>query len=302
MAHNIVWADFATTVRTAVMGAVSDVKQRYNITPGLAVVLVGNDPASQVYVNSKAKHTRACGMESFEFRLPDTAHQDDIIALVQDLNTRADIHGILVQLPLPAHMDAEAIINTIAVEKDVDGFHVLNAGALATGTGRPMLPCTPYGCMVMIQDILGHDLSGKHAVVVGRSNIVGKPMAHLLLNAHATVTIVHSRTKHIESLTAQADIVVAAVGRPQMIKSDWIKSGAVVMDVGINRISDSDGTQKLVGDVDYDSVKTVAHAVSPVPGGVGPMTIAMLLLNTVIATCTSRDIKLPDAIAKYIIV
>lgn len=255
------------------------------ITPGLAVVLVGEDPASQVYVRSKEKQTRETGMNSFAHRLSAEAPQAELLALIEQLNTDPAVNGILVQLPLPAHMDEAAVINAIRPEKDVDGFHILNVGRLATGQ-KAMVPCTPLGCLMLLRDLLG-DLSGKSAVVIGRSNIVGKPMAQLLLRDSATVTIAHSRTRNLSELCGQADIVVAAVGRPNFVHGDWIKPGAAVVDVGINRTDDG-----LVGDVDFATASQVAGAITPVPGGVGPMTIACLLANTL--TATARANGLPD--------
>ncbi|RJE83137.1 bifunctional methylenetetrahydrofolate dehydrogenase/methenyltetrahydrofolate cyclohydrolase FolD [Paracoccus onubensis] len=255
------------------------------ITPGLAVVLVGEDPASQVYVRSKEKQTRETGMNSFAHRLSAEAPQAELLALIEQLNNDPAVNGILVQLPLPAHMDEAAVINAIRPEKDVDGFHILNVGRLATGQ-KAMVPCTPLGCLMLLRDLLG-DLSGKSAVVIGRSNIVGKPMAQLLLRDSATVTIAHSRTRNLPELCRQADIVVAAVGRPNFVQGDWIKPGAAVVDVGINRTDDG-----LVGDVDFAAASQIAGAITPVPGGVGPMTIACLLASTL--TATARANGLPD--------
>ena len=252
--------------------------------PALAVVLVGDDPASHVYVRNKVRRTKAAGMESIEHRLPDTTTQQEIMDLVQALNQDDKVDGILVQLPLPEGVSSEIVINTIDPAKDVDGFHLMNVGMLATDTGDPLIPCTPNGSMVMLRRTLkelGKDIAGLNALVIGRSNIVGKPMASLLLAARATVTIAHSKTKNLPELCKEADIVVAAVGRPLMVKGDWIRKGAIVIDVGINRIIDADGNAKIVGDVDFDAAAEVAAAITPVPGGVGPMTIAMLLVNTV---------------------
>ena len=258
--------------------------ERHGIRPGLAVVLVGDDPASAVYVRNKKKRAEACGFHSVQHVLPGDTSQDDVLALVGSLNDDPAIHGILVQLPLPGHLDEETITQSVAPGKDVDGFHYVNIGKLTAGhTADAFIPCTPAGCMLMIADYLGEDLSGLSAVVVGRSNIVGKPMASLLLKANATVTICHSRTPDLPGVVRRADIVVAAVGRPNMIRGDWIKPGAVVIDVGINRVDvEEDGEKRslLTGDVDFDSVSEVARAVTPVPGGVGPMTIAMLMANT----------------------
>ncbi|OJH43258.1 bifunctional methylenetetrahydrofolate dehydrogenase/methenyltetrahydrofolate cyclohydrolase FolD [Paracoccus sp. SM22M-07] len=275
---------FAARLRTRIAAEVAGMAER-GIRPGLAVVLVGEDPASQVYVRSKGRMTREVGMESFEHRLPVDTAQDDLLALVARLNADTAVNGILVQLPLPDHMDEAAVINAIAPEKDVDGFHILNVGRLATGQ-KAMVPCTPLGCLMLLRDRLG-SLSGKNAVVIGRSNIVGKPMAQLLLRDSATVTVAHSRTADLPGLCRQADIVVAAVGRAGFVKGDWIKPGATVIDVGINRTEDG-----LVGDVDQASVEQVAGALTPVPGGVGPMTIACLLANTL--TATARANGLPD--------
>jgi len=261
---------------------------------GLAVVLVGEDPASQVYVRSKHKATVAANMESFEHRLPADTSDADLLALVERLNNDAAVDGILVQLPLPGHLDEQAVIAAISPDKDVDGFHVINAGRLAVGqTG--FVPCTPLGCMMLLADRLG-DLSGLEAVVIGRSNIVGKPMAQLLLDANATVTIAHSRTKDLPDVVRRADIVVAAVGRPEMVKGDWLKDGATIIDVGINRLPPEPGSDKgrLVGDVDYAAAQNVASAITPVPGGVGPMTIAVLLRNTLVAAHRNEGLDLPE--------
>lgn len=246
--------------------------------PGLAVVLVGEDPASQVYVRNKAKQTLEVGMQSFEHKLPADTSERALIRLVEQLNNNPAVHGILVQLPLPKHISENAVIAAIAPEKDVDGFHVVNTGLLTTGQPG-LVPCTPLGCLMLIRQALGEDLSGKHAVVVGRSNIVGKPMAALLLNANCTVTTVHSKTANPEALASQADILVAAIGKPRFITKEWVKPGAVVIDVGINRLAD--GT--LCGDVDFESVAPLVSHITPVPGGVGPMTIACLLKNTLTA-------------------
>ena len=258
--------------------------QEHKLKPGLAVVIIGEDPASQVYVRNKKRMAEACGFHSEQHTLASDANQDEVLKLIADLNDDDAIHGILVQLPLPSHLDEHAITQSILPSKDVDGFHYINIGKLTAGdTADAFVPCTPAGCMLMIEDHLGGDLSGKNAVVIGRSNIVGKPMASLLLAANATVTITHSRTNDLPGVVAAADIVVAAVGRPNMVKGDWIKPGAVVIDVGINRIDveiDGETKSKLTGDVDYDEVSEIAAAVTPVPGGVGPMTIIMLMSNT----------------------
>ena len=258
---------------------------------GLAVVLVGEDPASQVYVRSKGKSTLEAGMNSFEHKLPADTSEAELLAVVEQLNADPAVDGILVQLPLPAHMDEQKVIATIAPDKDVDGFHVINAGRLAVGqTG--FVPCTPLGCLMLLKDRLG-DLSGLDAVVIGRSNIVGKPMAQLLIAQSCTVTVAHSRTRDLADVVRRADIVVAAVGRPEMVKGDWIKPGAVVIDVGINRVAGAvEGKTKLVGDVDYASAAAVASAITPVPGGVGPMTIAVLLRNALVAAYRNAGLEL----------
>ena len=256
------------------------------------MVIVGEDPASQVYVRSKGKQTVEAGMNSFEHKLDTSTSQADLLALIDQLNRDPEVHGILVQLPLPSHIDEESVINSIAVEKDVDGFHLSNVGKLSIGA-EGIVPCTPLGSMMMLKDHLG-DLSGKKAIVVGRSNIVGKPMAALLLKESCTVTIAHSRTQDLSSECREADILVAAVGRPEMIKGDWVKPGATVIDVGINRIENEDGSTKLVGDVEFDSAAEVAGAITPVPGGVGPMTIACLLHNTMQQACRINGIDVPD--------
>ena len=274
---------FAVTVRKKVAAKVSDLKSSHGVTPGLAVVLVGTDPASEVYVRSKGKQTVEVGMNSYEHKLDADTSEDMLLALIDKLNADPLVHGILVQLPLPNDLDERLVINRIAPEKDVDGFHIANVGLLGTGQ-KSMVPCTPLGCLLMLRDYHG-SLSGKNAVVLGRSNIVGKPMAQLLLNDSCTVTIAHSRTKDLPNVVRRADIVVAAVGRPEMVPGDWIKSGATVIDVGINRVEADNGKTKLVGDVDYEGCAAVAGAITPVPGGVGPMTIACLLANTVTACC-----------------
>jgi len=256
---------------------VSTFVEDFGLAPGLAVVLVGEDPASQVYVRNKVKRAEEVGIRSLEYKLPATSSQEALDDLIQTLNADSTVHGILVQLPLPDHLNEEAVLLAIDPAKDVDGFHPLNVGALACGDAS-LVPCTPMGCMIMLAHV-HPDLSGKQAVVIGRSNIVGKPMAALLLQANCTVTVVHSRTKNIESICSQADIVVAAIGRPEMVKASWIKPGATVIDVGINAI-ERDGKRKLLGDVDFADVEPVASAITPVPGGVGPMTIACLMKNT----------------------
>ena len=266
-------------------------------TPGLAVVIVGEDPASQVYVASKSKKAKACGFHSVQHTLPEDTSQDDLLALIGDLNADAAIHGILVQLPLPGHIDSGAVIQAIAPEKDVDGFTFTNVGKLGTGEmSTAFVPCTPAGSMILIERIRGRDLSGLSAVVVGRSNIVGKPMANLLLAANCTVTIAHSRTRDLPALCRTADILVAAVGRPEMIRGDWVKEGATVIDVGINRIpapEKGEGKSRLVGDVAFAEAAERAGAITPVPGGVGPMTIALLMANTLVSACRSVGVEPP---------
>jgi len=284
---------FAATVREKVAGHVARLEADHGITPGLAVVLVGEDPASQVYVRSKGKMTREVGMKSVEHKLPANVAQDEVLALIDQLNNDPEIHGILVQLPLPEHMDEKRVVNAVSPAKDVDGFHISNVGLLGTGQ-KSMVPCTPLGCLMMLRDYLG-DLSGMDAVVIGRSNIVGKPMAQLLLGDSCTVTMAHSRTRDLPDVVRLADIVVAAVGRPEMVPGDWIKEGATVIDVGINRI-EIDGKTKLVGDVHFDSAKERAGAITPVPGGVGPMTIACLLANTVTACCRANGLEEPEGL------
>ncbi len=283
---------FAAALRGRVAEAVAALKQAHDLTPGLAVVLVGEDPASQVYVRSKGKQTQECGMNSFEHKLPADTGQVALLALIDTLNADPAVHGILVQLPLPEQIEETAVIDAIDPGKDVDGFHVINTGRLATG-GAGLVPCTPLGCLMMLRDRLG-DLSGLEAVVVGRSNIVGKPMAALLLGQNCTTTIAHSRTRDLPDVCRRADILIAAVGRPEMIRGDWIKPGAAVIDVGINRVERGGAKPKLVGDVAFDEAIEVAGAITPVPGGVGPMTIAVLLRNTVIAACRQSGIEEPE--------
>ncbi|MFV0243945.1 MAG: bifunctional methylenetetrahydrofolate dehydrogenase/methenyltetrahydrofolate cyclohydrolase FolD [Qingshengfaniella sp.] len=285
---------FAAEVRAKVATHVETLKKNHGITPGLAVVLVGEDPASAVYVRSKGKQTVEAGMASFEHKLEADTSEADLLALIKTLNEDPAVHGILVQLPLPKHLNSDLVINSIDPAKDVDGFHISNVGLLGTGQ-KSMVPCTPLGCLMLLRDHLG-DLSGKSAVVVGRSNIVGKPMAQLLLGDSCTVTIGHSRTKDLPDVVRQADIVVAAVGRPEMVTGDWIKPGATVIDVGINRIDKPGGGTRLVGDVDYASAAAVAGAITPVPGGVGPMTIACLLANTLTACCRANDLPEPEGL------
>ncbi len=271
----------AETVRREVAGAVATLKAQYGRVPGLAVVLVGEDPASQVYVRNKHKQTEEAGMLSIEHKLPATTSDADLLQLVADLNARADVHGILVQLPLPKHIDAQKVLRAIDPDKDVDGFHPVNVGRLSIGEAA-LVPCTPLGSIILLKTALPK-LAGLEAVVIGRSTIVGKPVAQLLLAEDCTVTIAHSRTRDLPSVVRRADIVIAAVGRPEMVRGDWIKPGAIVIDVGINRIDAGNGKTRLVGDCHYAECSAVASAITPVPGGVGPMTIACLLKNTVSA-------------------
>ena len=282
---------FAATLRADVGDKVAKLKAKHNIVPGLAVVLVGEDPASQVYVRNKGRQTAEAGMQSFEHKLPDTTTQDELMQLIDKLNADDAVHGILVQLPLPDQIEEEAVINHISPDKDVDGFHLSNVGRLAIGDPG-IVPCTPLGCIMMLKDALG-DLSGLHAVVVGRSNIVGKPMASLLLQENCTVEITHSRTRNLQEECLRADILVAAVGRPEMIKGDWVKPGATVIDVGINRIEAEGGKTRLVGDVEFESAEKAAAKITPVPGGVGPMTIACLLHNTLQQACKINNVEVP---------
>lgn len=288
---------FAAGIREKVAGHVARLKEEHGITPGLAVVLVGDDPASEVYVRSKGKQTVEVGMNSYEHKLPEETSEAELLGLIQALNQDPAVHGILVQLPLPGHLDSDLVINAIEPAKDVDGFHISNVGLLGTGQ-KAMVPCTPLGCLMMLREELG-SLSGKDAVVIGRSNIVGKPMAQLLLGDSCTVTIAHSRTKDLADVVRRADIVVAAVGRPEMVPGDWIKPGACVIDVGINRVDapeKGEGKTRLVGDVAFSSAADVAGAITPVPGGVGPMTIACLLANTVTACCRANGLAEPDGL------
>jgi methylenetetrahydrofolate dehydrogenase (NADP+) / methenyltetrahydrofolate cyclohydrolase len=284
---------FAAGLRARVTVEVAKLKADHNIVPGLAAVLVGEDPASQVYVRNKNKQTVEAGMNSLGDTLPIDTSEADLLAEIDKLNADPAVHGILVQLPLPDQIDPHAVIDAIDPAKDVDGFHLRNVGLLATGRGG-MVPCTPLGCLMMLEDRLG-DLTGLHAVIVGRSNIVGKPMAQLLLGANCTVTVAHSRTADLPAVCHSADILVAAVGRAQMIKGDWIKPGATVIDVGINRVpAAEEGKMRLVGDVDFDEAVGQAGAITPVPGGVGPMTIACLLRNTLVAACLQNGIAVPE--------
>ena len=279
----------AADVRKEVAADVKALQEKHGFTPGLAVVLVGEDPASKVYVKNKAAQTVECGMQSFEYKLPEETSEHEILALVEKLNASAEVHGILVQLPLPKHVNAEKVLNSIHPDKDVDGFHPTNVGRLWIGE-RALVPCTPTGSAILAKRAVP-DLTGLNAVIIGRSNIVGKPMAALLLRESCTVTIAHSRTKDLPGVVRQADLVIAAVGRPEMVKADWIKPGAVVIDVGINRVPSENGKTKLVGDVAYAECAEVAGAITPVPGGVGPMTIACLLQNTVVAAKIQKGIE-----------
>ena len=282
----------AINLRERIKIATDNLISEYGITPGLAVVLVGNDPASEIYVRNKGIQTKEAGMESLEFRLAEDTTEDNLLKKVQELNENDSVNGILVQFPVPNHMSQQRIIETILPSKDVDGLHPVNAGYLASGL-RGMVPCTPQGSALLIKETLG-DLSGLHAVVVGRSNLVGKPIAQLLLKENCTVTVCHSRTKNLKEVCLSADILVAAVGIPELVKGDWVSPGTTIIDVGINRLDAPEkgpGKTKLVGDVDYDGAIKNATSITPVPGGVGPMTIACLLLNTLIATCEQNNIE-----------
>ena len=284
----------AAAIRGQVAGHVQEFVARVGRPPGLATVLVGEDPASAVYVRSKNRATAEAGMAGFAHNLPDTTSEAELLQLVTDLNADERVDGILVQLPLPAHIDAQRVIETIDPGKDVDGFHPINAGRLATGLPA-LVPCTPYGCLHLLKAELG-SLTGLDAVVIGRSNIVGKPMAQLLIAERATVTVAHSKTRDLPGVVRRADIVVAAVGRPEMVRGDWIKPGATVIDVGINRIPTDDGKGRLVGDVAYDEAVEVAGGITPVPGGVGPMTIAMLMRNTLVAAHRRAGLNDPEGL------
>ncbi|PBC00863.1 bifunctional methylenetetrahydrofolate dehydrogenase/methenyltetrahydrofolate cyclohydrolase FolD [Mesorhizobium sp. WSM3860] len=298
MAEVIDGKSVAEDVVSKVKALTAELSAKGATRPGLAVVIVGEDPASQVYVASKSRTAKECGFHSLQHTLPAETSEEQLLKIIGDLNADPSIHGILVQLPLPGHIDAGKVIQTIAPEKDVDGFHFINVGKLGTGElESAFVPCTPAGSMLLIQRVRGKDLSGLNAVVVGRSNIVGKPMANLLLAANCTVTIAHSRTKDLPALARTADILVAAVGRPEMIKGDWVKPGATVIDVGINRIpapEKGEGKSRLVGDVVYAEAAGVAGAITPVPGGVGPMTIAMLMANTVASAYRAAGLKRPS--------
>lgn len=281
---------FSAKLRSKIAEHVTRLKEKHGVTPGLAVVLVGEDPASQIYVRSKARQTVEAGMESFEFRLPADSSELTLLNKIKELNTDSRVHGILVQLPLPKAINADRVLALISPEKDVDGFHAVNVGLLSQGKRGGFIPCTPYGCLMLLKSHFKDALAGKHAVIIGRSNIVGKPMANLLLAEDCTVSITHSKTQDLPSLCRQADIVVAAVGRAEMVRADWIKEGAVVIDVGINRIEQENGKARLLGDVAFDEVSQKASAITPVPGGVGPMTIAVLLFNTLLSTCRLHNL------------
>lgn len=290
MAHIIDGKAFAANLRSDIAVEVAKLHEQ-GITPGLAVILVGEDPASQVYVRNKGKQTIEAGMSSFVHKLPEITSQETLLALIEKLNNDDSVHGILVQIPLPEQIDADTVINAIDPRKDVDGFHPVNVGRFSTG-GNGTIPCTPLGCLMLLKDHLG-DLNGSRALVLGRSNIVGKPMSTLLLNENCTVTTAHSRTRDLEDECRRADILIVAVGRPEMVKGSWIKPGATVIDVGINRIGQDNGKTRLVGDVQFSSASEVAGAITPVPGGVGPMTIACLLLNTLTAALRQNNLPIP---------
>jgi methylenetetrahydrofolate dehydrogenase (NADP+)/methenyltetrahydrofolate cyclohydrolase len=289
---------FAERLRARIAGEVGRLRQESAIAPGLAVVLVGENPASQVYVKSKSKQAQEAGIRAIDRKLPESASEMELLGLVAELNADRTVHGILVQLPLPKHIRSDTVLRAIDPSKDVDGFHPMNVGYLASGQmSHAFVPCTPLGCLLLLKDRLG-DLSGKDAVVVGRSNIVGKPMAQLLLGANCTVTIAHSKTRRIDEVCRRADILVAAVGIPQFVKGGWVKPGATVIDVGINRVAGEDGKARIVGDVEYSQAAQVAGAITPVPGGVGPMTIACLLANTVTSAARAAGVAPPDWFGK----
>ncbi len=292
MARIIDGKAIAAGIQQQTANQVRSLKSKHNLTPGLAVVLIGENPASQVYVRNKVIQTTSAGMKSFHHQKEKTISEADTLDLINQLNMDSQVNGILVQLPLPDHINADKVINAIDPDKDVDGFHVVNTGRLTIGL-QGMAPCTPLGCVELMKSVKP-DLTGSNAVIVGRSNIVGKPLASLLLREHCTVTIAHSRTRKLNEVCKRADILVAAVGRPKLVKGSWVKSGAIVIDVGINRIETESGKMKLVGDVDFAEARKVAGAITPVPGGVGPMTIALLLQNTVRAACIQHGIPLPD--------
>ena len=286
---------FSERIREKVKSHVDNLKTNHDIVPGLAVVLVGEDPASKVYVKNKGIQTKKAGMNSYEYKLEETVDEKTLLELVKKLNDDPNVHGILCQLPLPKHLNEDMIINTIKHAKDVDGFHISNVGLLNTGQ-KSLVPCTPLGCLMLLREFVGN-LEGKKATVIGRSNIVGKPMFNLLLSENCTVTVVHSKTKNIEEICKTSDIIVAAVGRPNFVKSSWIKQGAVIIDVGINRVNieeNGETKSKLIGDVDFENCSKFANAITPVPGGVGPMTIACLLANTLVACCRSNNLKEPE--------
>ena len=286
---------FSERVREKVKSNVDNLKKNHNIVPGLAVVLVGEDPASKVYVKNKGIQTKKVGMNSYEYKLEETVDEKTLLELVRKLNDDPNVHGILCQLPLPQHLNENMIINTIKPAKDVDGFHISNVGLLNTGQ-KSLVPCTPLGCLMLLREFVGN-LEGKKATVIGRSNIVGKPMFNLLLSENCTVTVVHSKTKNIEEICKTSDIIVAAVGRPNFVKSSWIKPGATIIDVGINRVNieeNGETKSKLIGDVDFENCSKIANAITPVPGGVGPMTIACLLTNTLVACCRSNNLQEPE--------
>ncbi len=285
---------FAASLRQKLAVGVEKIKTENNITPGLAVILVGEDPASQVYVRAKGKQTAEVGMNSFEFKMDKNTSEEKLLTKIVELNNDPAVNGILVQLPLSEQINEAAVLSAIDPNTDVDGFHVITVGRLSTNTGDGLVPCTPLGCIMMLRDHFNDDLTGKKAIVVGRSNIVGKPMFNLLLKESCTVTIAHSRTVDLASEIGTADIVIAAVGRAEMIKGEWLKQGAVVIDVGINRIEKPEGGTRLVGDVDFNSAIKTAAAITPVPGGVGPMTIACLLLNTLTAACQQNNVTMPE--------
>ena len=286
---------FSERIREKVKSHVDNLKKNYDIVQGLAVILVGEDPASKVYVKNKGIQTKKAGMNSYEYKLEETVDEKTLLELVKKLNDDPNVHGILCQLPLPKHLNEDMIINTIKPSKDVDGFHISNVGLLNTGQ-KSLVPCTPLGCLMLLREFVGN-LEGKKATVIGRSNIVGKPMLNLLLSENCTVTVVHSKTKNIEEICKTSDIIVAAVGRPNFVKSSWIKQGAVIIDVGINRVNieeNGETKSKLIGDVDFENCSKFANAITPVPGGVGPMTIACLLANTLVACCRSNNLKEPE--------
>ena len=286
---------FSERIREKVKSHVDNLKTNHDIVPGLAVVVVGEDPASKVYVKNKGIQTKEAGMNSYEYKLEETVDEKTLLELVKKLNDDPNVHGILCQLPLPKHLNEDMIINTIKPAKDVDGFHISNVGLLNTGQ-KSLVPCTPLGCLMLLREFVGN-LEGKKATVIGRSNIVGKPMFNLLLSENCTVTVVHSKTKNIEEICKTSDIIVAAVGRPNFVKSSWIKQGAVIIDVGINRVTieeNGETKSKLIGDVDFENCSKFANAITPVPGGVGPMTISCLLANTLVACCRSNNLKEPD--------